>query len=513
MHVETIETPGLGNRCYVLVSDGAAMVVDPPRDIDRIDARLGALDASLALVVETHRHADYVSGGLQLSRAHRATYAVPGGEPAPRFPHERVVDDSTYTIGNVTLRAVHTPGHTPNHMSYVAVDDTGTTAAFTGGGLLHAGVGRTDLIRPLMTGALARAQWRSARRLADTLPAEAVVLPTHGFGSLCAASASASPGKLPATPDRPVTIGVVRQANDVFTMAEEDFVTRLLDGYDPFPAYYARLPLINAAGPQPIDLGPTPSADRTELRRRLDAGEWLVDLRPRRDFAAGHLVGSLSFDVTGNLATYLGWLLPPGTPVTLLADTPDQVTASQRVLARVGIDRPAAVAVGGLATWTGTSADVRSFPVTDLDGLARAATMSAITVLDVRSRNERRLGSVADSLHIPLEDVESRLVELADHVLTREPLWVHCASGFRAGIAASILDAHDIPVVFVDDDFNAARWEELTRGAASLPDVLRLDRPAARADRAGDAQPSGTDERDGVRRHGAVAGGAGGAQP
>src|SRR3954470_4107086 len=187
-----IETAWLGKRSYVVIDDTdpgrpVAAVIDPPRDIDRVTQVLDVAGAELSLVLETHWHADYLSGGLQLSREREATYCVPPTDPEPGFDAERVVDGLTFTLGALQFQALHTPGHTAHHMSYVARDTGGETAAFTGGSLLHGSVGRTDLADPSLTHTLTELQWGSAHRLATLLPAETHVLPTHGFGSFCSA--------------------------------------------------------------------------------------------------------------------------------------------------------------------------------------------------------------------------------------------------------------------------------------------------------------------------------------
>jgi rhodanese-related sulfurtransferase len=205
----------------------------------------------------------------------------------------------------------------------------------------------------------------------------------------------------------------------------------------------------NAAGPAPVDLTPPAVADADEIAGRLDSGEWVVDLRNRVAFAAGHVSGSFNFEAEGQLATYLAWLIPWGKPVTLLAESPAQLAAAQRELVRVGIDRPAAAATGGPADWVLEGEAPASFRRGSFADLAGRG--AEVVVLDVRRASERVGGYVEESVHIPVHTLHGRL----DEVPAGE-VWVHCAGGMRAAIAASLLDASGRDVIAVDDSFEAA---------------------------------------------------------
>ena len=186
MKISIIETSGLGRSQLVVTDGGTAVVIDPQRDIDRVLNAVG--DARITHVLETHIHNDYVSGGLELSRAVDAEYVVPDGEDLG-YPARRVVDGDTVEAGPIVLKVIHTPGHTQHHVSYELCDASGdTVGVFTGGSLLFGSTGRTDLVDEAETETLTRAQYRSVRRLADALPDAAQVYPTHGFGSFCSAS-------------------------------------------------------------------------------------------------------------------------------------------------------------------------------------------------------------------------------------------------------------------------------------------------------------------------------------
>ncbi|MFG2191015.1 rhodanese-like domain-containing protein [Streptomyces sp. NPDC048639] len=445
MHpIDTLDTAGLGNRSYLVAGTEAAAVVDPPRDIDRVLSAAERHGVRITLVAETHVHNDYITGGLDLARITGARYLVPAFAPVS-YERTPMADGDTVPLdGGLTLEAVATPGHTPHHTAYVLHDGGEPVAAFTGGSLLMGTVGRTDLVEPHLTEPLARAQHASAHRLADRLPDDTLVLPTHGFGSFCASGGS---------PDaRRTTVGEQRRTNEALSEDVDPFVERLLAGLDDVPAYYAHMGPVNAAGPPPLDLTPPEAADAAGIAARLRAGEWVVDLRSRVAFAQGHVRGTYNFEGDGRLATYLAWLIPWGTPVTLLAGNPGQIAAAQRELARVGIDHPAAAATGGPADWLTGNDRPSGFRRADFAALAHAVRAGEDpVVLDVRRATERAHGAVAGSVHLPVHQLPGRLADVPPGTV-----WTHCASGMRAAMAASLLDAAGRSVVLVDDRFEAA---------------------------------------------------------
>ncbi|MFD3736070.1 rhodanese-like domain-containing protein [Streptomyces sp. NPDC058632] len=445
--VDTIELEGLGNRHYLAGGRQTAVAVDPPRDFDQVLVAAARRGVRITHVVETHIHNDYVTGGLDLARATGAGYLVPAGAQVS-FDRVPVADGDTVTVDDgLELRAVATPGHTPHHTSYVLMEQGRPVAAFTGGSLLIGTVGRPDLVEPRLTEQLARAQHASAHRLAAELPDETSVLPTHGFGSFCSSAQAEGDA---------TTIGKEKAVNTALTTDVDSFVARLLAGLDDVPAYYAYMGPANAAGPAPVDLTPPAVADAGEIAARLAAGEWAVDLRNRVAFAEGHVAGSFNFEADGKIATYLAWMIPWGKPVTLLAESPEQLAAAQRELVRVGIDRPAAAATGTPQEWVAGGGSPASFPRSTFAGLAEQDT-DGIVVLDVRRDSERTAGYVEGSVHIPIHEMHKRLGEVPAGTV-----WVHCAGGMRAAIAASLLDAAGRDVVAVDDGFDAATEAGLT---------------------------------------------------
>lgn len=441
--VDTIELEGLGNRSYLAGGESAAVAVDPPRDIDQVLAAAARRGVRISHVVETHIHNDYVTGGLELARITGARYLVPAGANVT-FDRVPVADGDRVDIdpgSGVTLEAIATPGHTPHHTSYALYEAGRAVVVFTGGSLLIGTVGRPDLVEPRLTEQLARAQHASAHRLASDLPDETAVLPTHGFGSFCS---SAQPE------GEETTIGKEKSANTALTVNVDTFVAELLAGLEVVPAYYTHMGPANAAGPAPLDLTPPALADAHAIAARLAAGEWVVDLRNRVAFADGHVAGSFNFEADGKLATYLAWLIPWGKPVTLLADRAEQLAEAQRELVRVGIDRPAAAATGTPDTWLPAGTAPSSFPRSTFAGLA-AQDIDGVVVLDVRRDSEREAGWIEGSVHIPIHELHGRLAEVPPGTV-----WVHCAGGMRAAIAASLLDASGRDVVAVDDGFDAA---------------------------------------------------------
>lgn len=435
-----IDTPSLGDRSYLAHDGDIGVVIDPQRDVDRVSDLAARLGVRVTHVAETHIHNDYLTGGLALAQAAGARYLVNGADPV-QFTRTPVRDGDRLPISEaLALRVMATPGHTFTHVAYVLEAEGRVAGVFTGGSLLYGSTGRPDLLGPDSTPALARAQYRSARRLATELPDSAPIFPTHGFGSFCAATQTEALSS---------TIGHEKQVNPALTREENSFVETLLAGLDAWPAYYAHMAPANSAGPAPADLSPPRRADPAELRRRIEAGEWVVDLRDRVAFAAGFLPGSVSFPLEGSFATYLGWVLPWGTPVTLLGETPGQVSAAQRELVRIGIDRPAAAAAGDVATLSAGRAG--SYPVAGFADLAAAWGGDGLVVLDVRRPDEWQAGHLDGAVHVPFWELEQRAGEVPDG-----EVWVYCASGFRAAIGASLLQRAGRRVVHVDDDWPPA---------------------------------------------------------
>ena len=439
MRVDILETPDLGDRSYVVSDGSVALVVDPQRDLDRVETLIADLGVEVRMVVETHLHNDYVTGGHALARRTGATYVVAGRDEVA-FERCAAHDGDELTVGQMTVRVLETPGHTDTHLSYVVTDHSGDPpAVFSGGSLLYGSVGRTDLLGGDRTDDLTRKQFRSARKLAKALPDDAGLYPTHGFGSFCS-SGGASGGS-------DSTIGQEKTRNDALTEDDEQaFVDKLVAGLTGYPAYYAHMSPLNAQGPDAPDLTPARTVDPEELAARIRTGEWVVDLRDRAAYAGRHLAGTVSIGVGKQFSTYAGWVIPWGAPITVIGESAEQVAEAQRQLVRIGIDRLAGSATGDLASLA-PDVPVRSY---------QQATFADITaearILDVRRDDEVTGGRIRGAKHIPLHSLVDRL-----HEVPHGKVWVHCASGFRASIAASILDRAGHEVVHIDDEFDNAK--------------------------------------------------------
>lgn len=441
MDVITIDTPQLGDRSY-LVHDGRdALVIDPQRDTDRVEQAAQDAGVRITHVAETHLHNDYLTGGLALARTLGAVYLVNGAD-AVEFERTPVSADEELAVGALRVTALATPGHTEHHLSYV-VTHGDEQAVFSGGSLLFGSVGRTDLIDPAKTEALTRAQYGSARRITERSSAGAELYPTHGFGSFCSSG--------PATGATSSTVGEQLETNHALTDPDEEhFVSALIANLTEYPSYYAHMGPANARGPGAADLSVPTALDAAELTRRLADGGWVVDLRQRVAFAENHLTGSLSFEYGdgASFTTFLGWVLPWGEQVTVVG-TREDVEDAVRDLARIGFDS-LEVGIGDSPSALAPAAPTASYPRVDWPGML-AQRPAGDVVLDVRRRDEFDADHVDGAVNVPLHELLTRMHDVPD-----ARLWVHCGSGYRAGVGASLLQRAGHDVVHVDAMFGEA---------------------------------------------------------
>ncbi|GAA1348546.1 rhodanese-related sulfurtransferase [Arthrobacter roseus] len=345
-------------------------------------------------------------------------------------------------MGNLTVKALATPGHTHTHLSYI-VSDGGEQAVFSGGSLLYGSVGRTDLVRPEDTETLTRDQYASARRLVEEAAQQAPLYPTHGFGSFCSSG--------PASGVDSSTIAEQARNNHALTDPDEDhFVSELIANLTAYPAYYAHMSPLNLEGPGPADLTVAESVEAGELRRRLTDGEWVIDLRNRVAFSSNHLDGSVSFEYGdgSSFTGYLGWVLPWNDKLTLVGSHED-VENAIRDLSRIGIDGPDASTGDGPEQWA-QKAPTANYPRVGWDEVPPGSTGEDI-IFDVRRTDEFDKSHIKGAVNIPVHDLLSRMSDVPPGLL-----WVHCASGYRSGIAASLLQRAGKDVVHIDAMFNDA---------------------------------------------------------
>ncbi len=438
MDVIVVETSSLGDRSYLVHDGQVALVIDPQRDIDRVRDTAARAGVEITHVAETHIHNDYVTGGLELVAATGGTYLVNAADPV-RYERTPISDGEQHRVGELALRALATPGHTESHLTYVVAHGE-EQAVFSGGSLLFGSVGRTDLVDPAKTEALTHAQYASARRIVDEAETGAQLYPTHGFGSFCSSG--------PATAADSSTVGEQRSNNHALTDGDEaHFVRELIANLTAYPSYYAHMGPANLQGPVPVDLSVPQPLDATELHRRLDSGEWVVDLRQRVAFAQGHLTGAMSFEYGdgSSFTTFLGWVLPWGDQITL-AGSKKEVEQAIRDLSRIGIDSPD-VAIGDGPSDMALTAPTSAYLRVDWEAFL-AGRSDDEAVLDVRRADEYQGSHIVGAVNIPLHEVLTRM----DEVPTG-PVWVHCGSGYRAGVAASLLQRAGKDPIHVDAAF------------------------------------------------------------
>jgi hydroxyacylglutathione hydrolase len=412
---------GLGNSAYLLrLGDGRALAVDPSLDLRAVDRTAARLGLRIVYAAETHLHADFLSGTRQLAADHGARILASAAGKR-EFGHTGLADGDELDLDGLTLRALETPGHTPEHLSYLILDGATELAVFTGGSLIVGAAARTDLISPERTDELARAQYRSLRRL-TALPDATAVWPTHGAGSFC----SAPPGSA-----RTSTIGAEKATNTLLAARDEDtFVARLLASLGSYPVYFDRLGEVNRRGPGLITTPPQLAPiDPRRVRRLLTDGACVLDVRPVLDYAAGHIPGSVAIPLRPQYATWLGWLLPLDTPIVIVRN-PEQDPADILWPAlAIGYTSIAGELAGGLRAWAAGGGDIRT------TGLVEPADVDAPVVVDVRQRSEHADGHLPRAELIELGALPDQAADLPAGATT-----VMCRHGERAASAASLLE-------------------------------------------------------------------------
>jgi glyoxylase-like metal-dependent hydrolase (beta-lactamase superfamily II)/rhodanese-related sulfurtransferase len=445
----TIVDEGLGNASHLIdLGDGRALVVDPVRDASGYRSLADRRGLKLAYSLETHLHADFVSGSRELAQLGATVLAPRDGGLA--FPHRGLDHAEELDLGGLTLRAIGTPGHTPEHLAYLLLDGAQPLALFSGGALLVGGVARTDLISPADTVPLARRLHRALRDRILTLPDPTAVYPTHGSGSFC----STDGGR-----ERTTTVGRERETNRFLTEPDESaFVRRLLDGLGTYPGYFLRLRDVNRRGPTVYGANqPTlPPLTPDEVRARMRDGSALVDVRPIKAFAEGHIEGALSIAFRPAFASWLGSLVAPEQPLVFVADDDQDRSDLVRDCLKIGYEQLAGELAGGMVAWRAAVLPERR------TALVAPDEVPAGPVLDVRQRAEFARGHIPGALHLELGGLPAGTPDPSTADAT-----VMCGHGERAMSAASILErAGGSPAVYLGGprDWSRAEGRPLATG-------------------------------------------------
>jgi hydroxyacylglutathione hydrolase len=423
--IHPVVDEGLGNSAYVVeLGDGRALVVDPARDPAPYLELARWRRLRIAYAVETHLHADFLTGSRELAAAGAQVLAPRASRLG--FAHRGLEDGEEVDLGGFTLRALATPGHAPEHASYLLVDDGRPQALFSGGALLVGTVARTDLAGPELTEPLARAAYQSLHQRLLSLPDDLGVYPTHGAGSFCAA---------PAEGERTTTIGAERRHNRLLTAPNEDaFVAELLAGFGSHPPYFLRLRERNRVGPELLGRDwrvlPLLSADR--VRAHLAGGGVLVDARAVTAFSGGHIPGALSIALRPQFASWLGWLLDDTRPLVFVLDEEQDRGELARQCRTIGYDHLLGELAGGMASWRAAGLPEARLPVVEAERLGDPPGV----VLDVRQASEVADGHLPGALAIELGALAGDRLPAE---LPEGPVTVMCGHGERAMTAASLL--------------------------------------------------------------------------
>jgi len=443
MILQRFEVPGLAHYSYLIASDGHAVVVDPQRDVAIYVDFARTRGVSIDHVVESHIHADYASGAPALAVATGATLWLSGHDKDEQFeyamPHSEIRDGNEVHFGKLKLVAVHTPGHTPEHLSFLLYERQGCgqpLGIFSGDFLLIGSLGRPDLLGESEKQALAAQLFHSAQtRIAD-VPDGTIVYPGHGAGSLCGVGIAERPES---------TIGYERQCNPFMIPSTQDsFVSKILGSVPQFPPYYKRMKELNSKGFPTLDRLPgAASLTAAETMRELAQGALVLDVRSADAFGGLHIPGSFNIGAGPNLSLWAGWVLPYEGKILLVGDdSSGDLLDVRKSLIRVGHDEAFGYLRGGINAWIAAGLEQAHLPQISVGELQKAA-LNGEFILDVRSPAEWKSAHIASAVHIPLGDLSERF----DEIPRDATIHVICGSGYRSSIACSLLQRASFPEI------------------------------------------------------------------
>ncbi len=432
MFIETIKVDSLSNQTYVVGSEqsGQCVVIDPVRDIDQYTSIASNHGVQITHALETHLHNDFVSGARELA-AETGCQVGASASGGTLFPSMRLQEGDEFDLGEFKIKVVHTPGHTPESISFLIEEQGEPTAIFTGGALMMGGAARVDLLGARVAPFLARWLHQTIHGKLLKLPDSVRVYPTHGGGSFCSAAA-------PAGDKTSTTIGEEREHNPFAAEVEESsFVKFALTGLGSYPSYYKRMADINRRGPDVLGGVPQPaSLTPLSVRNQLGENALLVDGRQQLLFNEQHVPGSFAVPFGNTFATWLGWLLPLGQSLILLPPDPDHQDAMVRQLIRIGYDRINGFLAGGFEAWKAAGLPTESATGIDLETLKDLSDQEhAPMILDVRQQSEFQAGHIKGALNIELGELQEHLDGLPRDL----PVVTVCAGGMRASMAGGIL--------------------------------------------------------------------------
>jgi hydroxyacylglutathione hydrolase len=432
VQVERFYLGCLAHASYMVGSEGVAAVIDPQRDVDIYLEAAARNGWKIEYIIETHVHADFVSGHRELAERTRAHIYLGVGSGA-EFLHVAVTDGDEIEFGQCCLRFLQTPGHTLESICILMNDRSQPdrpASIFTGDTLFVGDVGRPDLAPTHTPQQLAAIMFQSIHEKLLTLPDDTEIFPAHGAGSLCGRQMSSESSS---------TIGKQRQSNyALLARTSEEFVHLLTDNLPARPEYFAQEVGLNRRGAAPLsELPPLAPLTAPEVLRLQKEGAVVVDTRPAMQFAVAHIPGSVHIALTGQYASWAARILGLDTRLIIAGEDPEHVRESQMRLARVGVENVAGYLADGVAGWIKNGFELDYIPQITVQDFVelREQEPDRIAVLDVRELGEVGGGAVENSLNIPLGKLKSRLAELDREKL----LVVHCKGGYRSSIATSIL--------------------------------------------------------------------------